>query len=160
MTHLFAIDPGSIMSGWVELDGTRVLAFGKDANETVLGWLRIGDIGPVVVIEDLVPRQQPLGREVADTLRWIGRFMEAASRDSEVHLLTRQAVTAHLIDGGTKDADKRIRAALIDRFGGAGGKHAAVGTKAAPGPLHGVLGDVWQALALAVTWQDLHGEDR
>jgi len=43
---------------------------------------------------------------------------------------------------------------LIDRYGGVGGKRAAIGLKASPGPLHGVSKDVWAALAVAVTYAD------
>ena len=39
----------------------------------------------------------------------------------------------------------------VDLFGG---KEAAVGTKKAPGPLHGVKSHLWSALALAVTHYD------
>jgi len=59
------------------------------------------------------------------------------------------AVKMHLC-GQARAKDANIRQALIDRFGGA----AAIGRKAAPGPLYGISGDVWQALGLAVTWWD------
>jgi hypothetical protein len=45
--------------------------------------------------------------------------------------------------------DANIRAALIDRFGP--GKDKAVGRKATPGPLFGLKGDEWSALAIALT---------
>lgn len=34
------------------------------------------------------------------------------------------------------------------------GKEKAIGKKATPGPLYGVVGDEWAALAVAVTWWD------
>jgi hypothetical protein len=40
------------------------------------------------------------------------------------------------------------------RFGDTGGRRAAVGLKASPGPLYGVSRDVWQALALGVAYAD------
>jgi hypothetical protein len=43
--------------------------------------------------------------------------------------------------------------ALIDRFGGS---ERAKGTKKAPGPLLAIKSHEWAALALAVTWWDLH----
>lgn len=39
--------------------------------------------------------------------------------------------------------------ALIDRFGG---KDAAIGRKATPGPLYGITKDLWSALAIAITY--------
>jgi hypothetical protein len=47
--------------------------------------------------------------------------------------------------------DGNIGQALVDRFGG---KAAAIGKKAAPGPLYTVSGDPCAVLALAVTWFD------
>lgn len=154
MTPLIvAVDPGSTRSALVTLDGGSIEKADIEDNDWVRGYLRgtarLGDA--LVVIEDIQPRQQPLGKDVADTLRWIGRFMEAA-QPLPVHLVTRQTVTAHHIDGGTKDADKRIRAALIDRFGGP----AAIRKG---GPLAGIVKDMWSALAIALWYADTHPED-
>ena len=45
--------------------------------------------------------------------------------------------------------DANIRQALIDRYGP--GKDRAIGRKLSPGPLYGLSGDCWSALAVAVT---------
>jgi len=58
-------------------------------------------------------------------------------------------VKLHLC-GSARAKDTNIRQALIDRYGGS----AAIGKKAAPGPLYGVSKDVWSALAVAVTAAD------
>ena len=47
----------------------------------------------------------------------------------------------------SKAKDANIRQALIDRFG-------PVGTKNNPAPMFGMAGDMWAALAVAVTWWD------
>jgi hypothetical protein len=52
---------------------------------------------------------------------------------------------------------------LLDRFGP--GREVAVGTKRAPGPLYGIKGDEWSALAVALTLQaqlepELHAMER
>lgn len=152
-TAILAIDPGTTRSAWVLLEDGLPAAAAIWPNEDVLEglwrdveWAFAG----AVVIEDIEPRQQPLGRDVADTLRWIGRFMEAA-RPLPVHLVTRRAVTAHHVDGGTKDADRRIRAALIDRYG--------PGSERKGGPLAGIVKDMWSALAIATYWADTHQEE-
>ncbi len=62
-------------------------------------------------------------------------------------MLPRRAVKLALC-GDSRAKDANIRQALIDRFGGS----AAVGRKAAPGPLYGISRDVWSALAIAVTY--------
>ena len=61
----------------------------------------------------------------------------------------RKAVKIHLC-GSMRAKDPNIRQALIDRYGGS----SAIGRKATPGPLYGVAGDVWAALAVAVTHAD------
>jgi hypothetical protein len=63
-------------------------------------------------------------------------------------MLQRRAVKLALC-GDSRAKDANIRQALIDRFGG---KDAAIGRKAAPGPLYGISRDVWSALAIAVTY--------
>jgi hypothetical protein len=62
----------------------------------------------------------------------------------------RATVKAHLCRSA-KAKDSNVRQALIDLFGG---KENAIGTKKTPGPLYGISGDVWAALAVAVTWYD------
>ena len=93
----------------------------------------------------------PVGREVFETVYWIGRFAQAA-QPVEHTLVSRGAVKMHLC-GSKRAKDSNIRQALIDRFGGS----AAIGRKADPGPLYGISGDVWSALAVAVTWYDTYG---
>lgn len=149
MTGILAIDPGSTRSAWVLLEAGEPTQHAIDDNAEVLRRLRESGrlANLVVVIEDIEPRQQPLGRDVADTLRWVGRLMEAA-RPLPVHLVTRRAVTAHHVDGGTRAADSRIRAALIDRYG--------PGSERRGGPLAGIRADMWSALAIALYWADLN----
>lgn len=151
MSAILAIDPGTTRSAWVNLSAGRIVEHRISLNEDMLVNVRLASaLDMTIVIEDIEPRQQPLGREVADTLRWIGRFMEAA-RPLPVHLVTRRAVTAHHVDGGTKDADRRIRAALIDRYG--------AGSERKGGPLEGIVKDLWSALAIGLYWDDTHGRD-
>jgi hypothetical protein len=82
---------------------------------------------------------------VFDTVWW-RPVREAASRVGVV-MLPRRAVKLALC-GDSRAKDANIRQALIDRFGGS----AAIGRKAAPGPLYGISRDVWSALAIAVTY--------
>lgn len=90
-----------------------------------------------------------VGAEVFETCRWVGRFEQAYP--GPVHLITRHAVKLYLCESRrAKDAD--IHQALLDRFGP--GRAAAVGVKAKPGPLFGVAGHAWSALAVAVTFAE------
>jgi hypothetical protein len=90
-----------------------------------------------------------VGAEVFETCVWIGRFMEAYGAE-HVHRITRGQIKTHLCHS-MRAKDANIRQALIDRFG-------KPGTKRYPGALYGVSGDLWAALAVAVTWWDRNAE--
>ena len=147
MTAILAIDPGSAQSAWLNYDGSRPGAFGITSNDVLAKALRSGGLPDVVVIEKIESYGMAVGAEVFDTVWWAGRFAEAAHRVPVV-MLPRRAVKIALC-GDSRAKDANIRQALIDRFGG---KDAAIGRKAAPGPLYGISRDVWSALAIAVTY--------
>jgi hypothetical protein len=146
VTSVRAIDPGSSQSAWLRFEEGRPQSFGITANEVLVRALRSGDLPDVVVIEKVESYGMAVGAEVFDTVLWAGRFAEAAHRVPVVMLPRRTVKLALCADSRAKDAN--IRQALIDRFGGS----AAVGRKAAPGPLYGISRDVWSALAIAVTY--------
>jgi hypothetical protein len=162
MTRILAIDPGSVLSAWMVIDQGLPFrdhagdAFGKIPNPELQGMLRAcrGRVAgaSVVVIEWTAPRGMPASAELFETMWWAGRFAEACY-PLEADRLARASIKRHLC-GTTASNDTNVRAALIDRFGGAGGKDAAIGLKAAPGPLYGVKADIWAALAVAVSWLD------
>lgn len=105
------------------------------------------------VIEMISSYGMPVGKEVFETCVWIGRFLEAIQQRAGVvpSLMFRRDVKLHLCNSA-RAKDGEIRQALIDRYGP--GKERAIGLKASPGPLYSVKADVWQALALAVTFGD------
>lgn len=139
---LLAIDPGTTESGWCVFDGARVLMSGQADNLSLLAGMK--DKGcEKLAIEMVASYGMPVGREVFETCVWIGRFMQAWYVPSEVQLVYRQEAKLHLCKS-VRAKDGNIRQALLDRFG-------EVGTKKNPGPLYGVSGHVWSALAVAVT---------
>jgi hypothetical protein len=146
VTTILAIDPGTTQSAWLRYDGSRPQGFGITANNVLVRALRTGGLPDVVVIEKVESYGMAVGAEVFDTVLWAGRFAEAAHRVPVV-LLPRRAVKLALC-GDSRAKDANIRQALLDCFGGS----AAVGLKAAPGPLYGIARDVWSALAIAVTY--------
>jgi hypothetical protein len=149
---VLAIDPGSTESAWLVYNGATggIRAHAKTTNEQLLEQLRVGPSPDVdiVVIEQVESYGMAVGREVFDTVWWAGRFTEAAQPTPVVQLPRRAVKLAICHDSRARDAN--IRAALLDRFGGS----AAKGTKRSPGPLYGIAGDVWSALAIAVTYAD------
>jgi len=151
---ILAIDPGSRESAWLILAEETPTAFGIDANEVLIEQFRTRLLSADdAVIEWMAPRGMPTSAEEFETLYWVGRFVEALY-PQEVARLERGKIKLHLC-GSRAAKDANVRATLIDRFGGIGGKAEAVGTVKRPGPLHGVANDVWAALAVAVTWYDL-----
>ena len=153
MTRLLAVDPGTTRSAWLVLRAGIPQCHGIVPNDELLGMLRHAAseaMADVVVIEQVESYGMPVGRDVFETVRWAGRFEEAA-HPVPVVLLPRRTVKLHLT-GSPRANDGNVRMALLDRFGG---REAAVGRKAAPGPLHGIANDVWSALAIAVTHADL-----
>lgn len=146
---LLAIDPGNVESAYVILDGDRLVEFAKVENETLLARLPFfRDAADELAIEMIASYGMAVGREVFDTCVWIGRFVQAWS--GPVTRVFRKDVKLHLC-GQPRAKDGNIRQALIDKYGG---KEAAIGKKATPGPLYGVSADVWAALAVAVTHEE------
>jgi hypothetical protein len=150
---LLAIDPGNEESAYVVYDCEtgRVQSFGRRDNERLRHGVR-GTTSGVhcqhLAIEMIASYGMPVGREVFETCVWTGRFVEAWS--APYTFVYRKDVKLHLC-GNVRAKDGNVRQALIDRYGG---KQKAIGTKRAPGSLHGISADVWSALAVAVTWSD------
>lgn len=148
---MIAIDPGPEQSAWVHYVNGTVYEAAIEPNDELLKrlWDARGDEQSMLpVIEMIASYGMPVGREVFETCLWIGRFMEAAGG---AELVYRKDVKMHLC-GTPRAKDSNIRQRLIDIYGP--GKERAIGTKRAPGPLYGFKADMWQALAVAVTYDD------
>jgi len=146
--NILAIDPGCTESAWVQLHDRELIGSGKLPNRDVLSLVRtLG--GDVLVVESVASYGMAVGFEVFETCVWTGRYIEAwESRNRVSARIYRADIKLHLC-GTMKAKDGNIRRVLLDLYGGDG----AVGTKKKPGPLYGVSGDVWAALAVAVCWQ-------
>jgi len=148
---ILGIDPGSKQSGYVLWDGKKVIECMHTDNELIRGVVISGgnSIYDEVAIERIRGYGIVAGDDTFDTCEWVGRFdMAAKFRNKPVQLIPRKDIKRHLC-GNTTTNDKYIRQALIDRFG-------EVGTKKTPGPLYGISGHLWSALAVAVTYTDQH----
>lgn len=144
---VFGLDPGPTQSALVVFDGVRILHHVKTTNEDllmVLTLLRDDYADAVLVIEQIAAMGMAVGAEVFETCFWSGRFAERWCQSWT--RLKRHEIKMHLC-GNMWAKDANIRQALLDRFG-------VVGTKRHPGPLYGIAGDEWSALAVAVTWFD------
>lgn len=137
---------------------------------------------PTIAIEGMQNMGMEIGQSTLDAAVWIGRFIEragglATERPSALGavLIYRRDVKL-AICGNSRAKDKNIRQSMIDSFGG--DDLAIGGTKCPackgkgwcgrgrptcpacngakwvhpPGPLHGVAGHAWSALAVALTY--------
>jgi len=155
MTKILSIDPGPTESGWVHVESEpfALLGAGVFENESVLEGLRRKQWpADVVLIEKVVSYMKIVGLPVFETAYNAGRFAEAAHPASVVRLGNTD-VRRHICDTA-RASESNVRAAIIDRFGGLGGKAVAIGTSKARGPLYGVTAHAWSALALALTFAD------
>lgn len=142
---ILAIDPGTEQSGWCTFDAGRVIESGVSPNKDALEHIRqcCNSRVQTLAIEMVASYGMPVGREVFETVRWIGRFQQAWRDPEAVKLVYRREVKLYLC-GSMKAKDANVWQALLDKLG-------PVGTKKAPGPLYGVKSHARSALAVAIT---------
>jgi len=154
MTLTIGIDPGPENSDAVILDEEGLIV-GKlscpngGMYTAVNTWVMQGER---VVVEDWEPYGGKLGQESVATIKFIGALVWAHGCGA----ISRPDVCEHLCNR-RKVPDSAIREALmyLPRYGP--GKEKAVGKKKTPGPLYGITGHLWAALAVAVTAMDTKG---
>jgi hypothetical protein len=155
---IIGIDPGWEESAIVAYDSSlkKVTHHETSRNDVILKSLQTPRAANIVVIEQIEGFGMAVGREVFETVWWSGRFFEAWCENTSVAVrraerLTRKAVKIHLC-GQIRARDSEVRQAIIDKFGMS--KALAIGTSKAPGPLFGVKGHEFAALAVAITWAE------
>lgn len=168
--NVLGIDPGPEKSGFCifNTDARIVVFAGEMLNEEMLFDLRHASQRirqcSNAFIETIEPMGLPVGKSTLETMRIVGRMQEAweTATGSPVGIVRRgdEKITlcgaATYMDPNTKKrrsvTDAQIRQAIIDRFPATGGgKTPQVGTRKAPGPLYGVKGHAWSALAVVLT---------
>lgn len=153
-TVIYGLDPGTTASAIVLVgDGGPVRGY-VWPNDALLQHLRTNSawLDGTLVIEQVESFGMPVGREVFETVWWSGRFAEAWElRGRPWARVSRREVKLHIC-GSARAKDANIRQAIIDRFGGS--KQAAIGVKAKKGPLYGLKGHEFAALAVAITYAD------
>ena len=148
---ILAIDPGQTQSAWVWWDEVlqRPAQMGIRDNNEILGFLHSPEI---VAIEMVASYGMPVGKEVFETVFWIGRFFQRfyelslPRKYSCPKLVYRKDIKLHFCNS-VRARDSNIRQVLIDRYG-------KPGTKKNKGILYGVKKDIWSAVAIAVYVQD------
>lgn len=173
MTLYLALDPGPAHTGVIVIDVRSdahheiaiVHAESEVANEelrrVLLAWRDDGLVFGRIGIETIRHTYgTSVGADVLDTAWWAGRFHETANalvvEPSDLVRASRKAAVQSAQAYGRlgtqpkgarpRSADAQVRADLIAAFGG----ESALGSKHAPGPLYGVTGHAWQALAVGI----------
>lgn len=150
---IFAIDPGNVESAYAEMDSVTLkpVSVGKVDNKTLLEKVKQLPYDAELVIEMVASYGMAVGKEVFDTVFWIGRFWEAGN-GLHRELIYRREEKLDLC-GSCRAKDANVRAALIDRFA-PGARNSGKGTQKEPGWFYGFAADIWQAYAVGVTWAD------
>ena len=150
---IIAIDPGPEKSALVIFEEKRIIERAYASNSEIIEILEYRSRvsmnhreNVTLAIEMIACYRMAVGAEVFETCVWIGRFIEAYKLPELTIRVPRIKVKNHLCHT-SKANDSNIRQAIIDRFGG---KERAIGTKKEPGPLYGISGDLWAALAVAL----------
>lgn len=172
---IMAIDPGTTESAYVILDDQyQIISADKVGNDVVLSIIADAPGLDAVIIEDIEPRYSStdrsaagavMGQSTIETIKAFGRFSwQAALRGLMVGSIFRRDERSCLIptkrnglpplpETAPKHADGQIRASLIRRFA-RHDQERGRGTKANPDTFYGFHGDMWQAMAVGVTWLD------
>jgi hypothetical protein len=156
---VIAIDPGPSLSAFVIWNGREILQKGIVPSEDILTseffcQAPVSSSPTHCVIENVVSYGMPVGREVFETCRYIGRYEQRWENyyKEQAHLVSRLEVKLHHCHS-PKAGDPAVRQALLDRFGPPGTKHKR-------GLTHGVVKDMWSAFAIATYFWDTLQEEK
>ena len=153
---VIAIDPGTTQSAVVAIDSETLKplealiqpneAIRRNLYEMPYVWNCVG------VIEMVASYGMPVGKEVFETVVWIGRFYEAINMRffRAAEFVYRREEKLHIC-GSPRANDANIRRALIDRFA----EHdfrTGRGTKKNPDFFYGFKADMWAAYAVGLTY--------
>lgn len=154
--RILAIDTGSRETGYaiLEMPNFKLYEFGKVNNDKLVGQLEKNDFSidfDVVALEMVASYGLAVGKDVFETCVWIGRFKQAL-KDCKAEYIYRKDEKM-TICGSMKAKDSNIRRELIDRYAKHDFKNGK-GTKKNPDTFYGVSKDVWQAIAVGVTYYE------
>jgi len=144
---ILAIDPGHVVSAAIIWNRVEIVYKGFLEHEAMRDFIRVHACMDVIAIETVSSYGMPVGKEVFETVRETGRYIQTcANLGAPLLLHTRQQIVMHHCRrmGG----DSQVRAAMIERFG-------EPGTKREPGHTYGLKADLWQAFAVAVYASDM-----
>lgn len=147
--RILAIDPSYKGSTYILTEGIKPVEFGiLDNNNRLLAYLDENQTKiDTVLIESMTSFGQIAGKDVYETLIWIGRFYQKALYlRYTTYLVNRKAiVTWHC--GVAKGGDTGVRKSLIGKYAIHDYK-SGKGTKGNRDFFYGFHADIWQAFAI------------
>ena len=153
--RILAIDPGNKESGYaiIEMPEFKLLDFGKIENEQLLAnieeWFAVDSNIDAIALEMVASYGMAVGKDVFETCVWIGRFVQALQGQDITYIYRKDEKMT--LCHSMKAKDSNIRQALIDRYAKHDFKNGK-GTKKQQDTFYGVSKDVWQAIAVGVTY--------
>ena len=156
MERILSIDPGTTQSAFVLYDGNHLHSKGIMSNSDVMTIIARAPSNTIVAIEMVASYGMPVGKDIFETVVWIGRFLEhSISMCHKVTRVYRKDVKMHLCYS-MRAKDSNIRQALIDKYG-------KPGTKKEPNEFYNdsevkMSKDIWSALAILdyIKSQNIH----
>jgi hypothetical protein len=159
---VLALDPGSEKTAYAFVETTKPLIYecGWVENFKIPKIIQTG-LCHTVACEHIQCQGMAVGKSVFETCYWIGEFRAVCHfLGINFERIYRSEEKMHLC-GSMRAKDSNIRQVLLDRFpASGGGKCPQIGTKKKPGPLYGVSGDIWSAIAVAFTFAETKNGDK
>lgn len=165
MTRIWGIDPSPskvpfvLVHAFDEHDqAPNIILHGEPENVDEWEYLfeQHAQMGDVVVCEMVASYGLTAGASLFETCVTIGRLMHLV-RDvigGDMLRVTRQQAKLCLC-GRSAGKDANVRAAVLERYPATGGgANPVLGTKAQPGALYGIKGDLYAALAVAIAYNE------
>lgn len=164
--EILAIDPGPEHSGFVIMsvtDTVKVLdAESEIENTDLLKEPALKDQAKALVIEWVANYGNIVGDSLFRTAYWAGRFDQAhigVPPDPAARITRRDAAQILVGKSSVKDSVLHGRCREIVSIINGVDERSLKGTKGSPGPLYGVTGHAWSALAVGLAWAWCKGLD-
>ena len=156
--EILAIDAGTTESGYVIMrtEPFQLLKVGKIPNDDLLNIVKTEDYEKLIY-EEFQSFGMPVGESTITSITWNGRYIQSAKDRWKDTIPIYRKDEKMTLCGSMKANDGNIRQALIDRYARFDFKNGK-GTKPNQDTFYGVSKDVWQAIAVGVTYWEIQHE--
>lgn len=156
--NILAIDPGTTQFAFALFANRKFLSGAKVPNSAFFAGFQPAIVPDIVLIQ-AKSYGMLVGESVFEAIRYCGRFEQFildTYPNAYIHYMPIQQVNLALCDDPFAN-DTTIKQRVLDL---AGGKDKAIGCKNFPGIYYGVKKDIWQAIALGLTYIQQNSKQR